>query len=131
MTQTIYELETLVDITDTECSNPKGNTTEYKQHQNLNSLLQMLSMRAQLLSPKVTVKDDSETFGNNKTWTLTFACDISDAWTRGDDPVYFAKQDLNNIPVHVDLTETAVIEPEAFICTGERLNTHIKILQTV
>ena len=60
MQPTEYNVFTLVDITDTNESNPKGGTKTYKQAQNLNSLIQCLSMRSQPLYPKVSVLTDQD-----------------------------------------------------------------------
>ena len=51
---TEHVLYTLVDITDTGVNNPRGSTIEFRQSQNLNSLMQVLSMRTQPLHVTVT-----------------------------------------------------------------------------
>ena len=50
-----YRAYTLVDITDTGNSDPKGNTATFKQAQNLNSLIQTLSLRTQLILSSVSL----------------------------------------------------------------------------
>ncbi|MDA9302707.1 hypothetical protein N8072_00865 [bacterium] len=116
-TQDSYQIITLVDITNTKCTNPKGNSLEYKQQQNLNSFLQTLSMRAQPLNISVTQQNDPHL---GDCWILQFDCDISKAWNSGDNPIHYINSDLHNIPVTLG---------EQCIDTGNNTyNTYVKIV---
>ena len=116
-----YEIHTTVDITNTQDTNPKGNSKSYLQMQNLSSILQVLGMRAQPLYPHV-VKDKSVYFGNHTTWILRFDCDIQGAWQKGENNVYFIEHDLHRIPVYSGLDET--IDSEYLDTQTENKNTH-------
>ena len=127
MTPQRYEIHTVIDITDSQCNDPKGNTKEYLQMQNLNSILQVLSMRAQPLNIHVSKNKTKEYFNNHDSWTLFFDCDINNAWSKDDNLVYFIEQDLNNIPIHAGLEETVTLAQEAFITDGMQVNTYVMI----
>ena len=127
MTPQRYEIHTVIDITDSQHNDPKGQSIEYMQMQNLNSILQVLSLRAQPLNAHVVKNKTKEYFSNQDSWTLFFDCDINNAWSKGDNPVYFIEQDLNNTPVHINLTETANIIDDKFITDGDRKNTYVMI----
>ena len=116
-THDTYQIITLIDITNTKCTNPKGNSLEYKQYQNLSSFIQTLSMRAQPLNISVTKANDPQL---GDCWIMQFDCDISNAWNKHDDPVYFIKNDLHNIPVTLGYENVDTMY--------ETYNTHVKIL---
>lgn len=116
----------LVDITNTEYSNPKGNTLEYQQAQNLNTILQILGMRTQIVLSSVTVLEDqpmsdykfgSEYTDNHTVWILKFASEKTGAWDRGATEMFYAYKDCHLTPIHADLNETAAIE-HTFITTN-------------
>jgi len=108
---------TLVDITDTADSNPKGNTVTFRQAQNLNSLIQALSLRTQLVlsSVNTTIEDVSGySFGTDFTgthtiWLFKFASEAPDTYANGDEHMYFANDDTHGVPIHNQLDETADI----------------------
>ena len=114
---TFYTAVTLVDITDSGNSDPKNNTLPFRQAQNLNTLIQVLSLRTQLVLSSVdtiTADISDYTFGTNYSgehaiWIFKFACETLDVYTKGDDNLYFAKDDVDNVPVHLGLSETANI----------------------
>jgi hypothetical protein len=123
-----YEIHTLVDITNTQDNNPKGNSVSYRQMQNLNTILQVLGIRAQPLHPQVVKNSTTEYFSNQDSWTLSFSCDITDAWSNGDNKTYFIQSDIHNTPVFTDLDETATLLPACFVTTGDNINTYIMFL---
>jgi len=114
---------TLVDITDTGYSNPKGSTKEYRQAQNLNTLIQILSLRTQLVisSVSILIQDLADhQFGTNYTglnniWLLKFASERPDAWAKKTDSLYFANEDCNNVPINANLDETTIIDDAMFL----------------
>lgn len=130
-----YELFTLVDITETKNTNPSGNTKSYKQNQNLRTILQSLSMRAQILIDNVIILEkDSKKLkfgdvytGKLKYWKMTFTCDVIDPWKKDDDLFFFAENDLNNIPVYENLDEE-VYSSGLIITKSNTKNTYIKML---
>lgn len=130
-----YELYTLVDITDTGDTNPTGNTKEYRQNQNLQTLIQSLGMRAQIFVDDVSIKTDKDSklnfgevySGKLKYWRMRFSSDINDPWKKEDDEFFFAMNDLNNTPVYNGLDEK-IYNDGLLISFGELKNTYIKIL---
>jgi hypothetical protein len=135
MTLKNYELYTLVDITDTGDTNPRGNTKEYKQNQNLKTILQSLSMRSQVFVDSVTFHTESnkkldfgDVFkGKLKYWKLNFRSDIEEPWRNGDDIFFYAKSDLNGAPIYDNLDEDIFVGG-MISCHGETKNTYIKNL---
>lgn len=116
----------LVDITNTGNSNPKGQTVEYLQAQNLNTLLQILGMRTQVVISSVTILKDQDLsnykFGNNYSgngtvWMLKFASEKPDVWDRAASEMFYAYKDCHLTPIHVNLNETVVLE-NTFITTN-------------
>jgi hypothetical protein len=99
-----YVLYTLIDITDTGNTNPSGNSISHLQSQNLNSIIQALSMRTQLLDIKVDILVKEATV-----WKLEFSVETVDVWLHGQDPVGLAMQDLNNVPIELGLDESKKI----------------------
>ena len=134
MQPTEYNVFTLVDITDTNESNPKGGTKTYKQAQNLNSLIQCLSMRSQPLYPKVSVLTDQdlndydfgmEFTGTATVWHMRFTCEIENAWQRNDDRVYYAILDVDNVPIYSGLNESINVFEQKLISRGRAKNIYL------
>jgi len=134
MQPTEYNVFTLVDITDTNESNPKGGTKTYKQAQNLNSLIQCLSMRSQPLYPKVSVLTDQdlndydfgmEFTGTATVWHMRFTCEIENAWQRNDDRVYYAILDVDNVPIYSGLNESINVYEQKLITRGRAKNIYL------
>jgi len=108
---------TLVDITDTADSNPKGNTVTYRQAQNLNSLIQALSLRTQLvLSSVSSIVENTSGYafgtdftGTQSIWIFKFASEAPDTYANGDNQMYFASDDTHGVPIHNQLDESATI----------------------
>tara|TARA_B100000965_G_scaffold200677_1_gene167558 strand:+ start:200 stop:664 length:465 start_codon:yes stop_codon:yes gene_type:complete len=115
---TFYTAYSLVDITDTGDSDPKGNTVSFQQAQNLNSLIQALSLRTQLVLSSITSSDvdlsdyefGSLFTGTHKVWVFKFASEAQDVFAKREDKMFFATEDTHGVPIHDSLTETASIE---------------------
>ena len=125
---TEHVLYTLVDITDTGVNNPRGSTIEFRQSQNLNSLMQVLSMRTQPLHVTVTKFENTPMseykFGSKfkdtqSVWKVTFTTDIQDAYKSGSGKYAHLVNDCNNVPVHTDLSETIKLNPSS-LCTQNK-----------
>lgn len=116
---------TLVDITDTGMKDPRGFTKEYKQAQNLYTLVQVLSMRANIYDVHVDRLDNqniddykfgSKHAGKHTIWKISFKSDTPYAWDRSASKMFYAYSDCHLVPVHRGLDET--YEPEdSFITT--------------
>jgi hypothetical protein len=111
---------TLIDITDTGVYDPTAGQT-YEQAQNLNSLLQAISLGSQpTLSSveKLTAADLSDyEFGsdfteNHNIWILRFASERVGTIT-----VSTLVRDIAGLPLYDDLEETAVFDDNVFETT--------------
>jgi hypothetical protein len=108
---------TLIDISDTGVYDPNQGT-EYEQAQNLNSLLQAISLGSQpTLSSveKLTAADlddyefGSDFTGNHNIWILRFASERVGTIT-----VSTLVRDIAGLPLYDDLEETAVFDDNVF-----------------
>lgn len=108
---------TLVDITDSGVYDPAAGTT-YEQAQNLNSLMQAISLGSQpiLASVEKIVAADLEDFefgtdftANQTVWILRFASERVGSIT-----VNTLIRDIDGLPIYVDLDETAVFDSDVF-----------------
>jgi hypothetical protein len=108
---------TLVDITDSGIYDPNQGS-EYEQAQNLNSLLQAISLSSQpVLSSveKLTAADinefdfGSDFTGSHNIWILRFASERIGTIT-----VNNLVRDVDGLPIYEDLDETAVFDTNVF-----------------
>lgn len=111
---------TLIDITDTGVYDPTAGQT-YEQAQNLNALLQAISLGSQpTLSSveKLTAADlvdyefGSDFTGNHNVWILRFASERVGTIT-----VSTLVRDIAGLPLYDDLEETAVFDDNVFETT--------------
>jgi len=118
---------TLVDISDTGIYDPTAGK-DYEQAQNLNALLQAISLGSQpvLASVEKLVAADLEDFvfgdnftGNHNVWILRFASERVGSIT-----VNTLVRDIAGLPVYVDLDETAVFDTDVFE-TGDNSDKNI------
>lgn len=122
----VYELYTLIDITDTGVTDIRNKETkEYNQAQNLNVLLQLIGLRTQPINYKVTeipkrgIKKyelGSEYCGNHRLWKLEFEVDREDVWKKDDDTFYYLKSDCDKVAITTLLDETAKLDNSIFDC---------------
>jgi hypothetical protein len=131
---------TLIDITDSGYSNPKGNSLEYQQAQNLNTIIQILSMRTQLVISGVSILENQDLTkyefgtdysGNHTVWLLKFASEHPSVWAKKDDKLFFARTDCNNAPVHINLNETAATTNMFVTEDSSSLNLYYKINKSI
>lgn len=112
-----FSCYTLVDITDTGVYDPNAGTA-YEQAQNLNALLQAISLGSQPIMSsveKVVAADmadydfGSDFTGNHNMWVLRFASERVGSIT-----VNSLIRDIDGLPVYDDLDETAVFDANVF-----------------
>lgn len=112
-----FSCYTLVDITDTGVYDPNAGN-EYEQAQNLNALLQAISLGSQPIMSsveKITAADlsdyefGSDFTGNHNMWVLRFASERTGAIT-----VESLVRDIDGLPVYDNLDETAVFDSNVF-----------------
>lgn len=122
--QTI-EIKTLIDITNTKVIRPnQGTQQELDQQRNFITLNQCIELRSIIsyeLPPKAESVDiKSLGFGTNykgkhKVWTFKFSPDRDHAYFDGsDNPVGSLVNDLHEVPVIKNLTETVNIDKAIF-----------------
>jgi len=108
---------TLVDITDTGIYNPSAGNA-YEQAQNLNVLLQAISLGSQpilssvekIVAAELADYDFGSDFtGNQNVWILRFASERVGSIT-----VSSLIRDIDGLPVYDDLEETAVFDTNVF-----------------
>jgi hypothetical protein len=111
---------TLVDIMDTGVYDPNAGD-DYEEAQNLNSLLQAISLGSQpiLTSVEKMTAADAEDFefgsdftGAHNIWVLRFASERAGSIT-----VDTLIRDVDGLPAYTDLDETAVFDTNVFETT--------------
>lgn len=112
-----FTVYSLVDITDTGVSDPRIEpNTQYLQAQNLNSIVQLVSLRIQpvLVQVDVYLAEDMADydFGSNFTgeqtiWVLKFATERA-GFTNAE----LLRKDGDGLPIITDLSETATFDTD-------------------
>lgn len=112
-----FSCYTLVDITDTGVYDPNAGTT-YEQAQNLNALLQAISLGSQPIMSsveKITAADiadyefGSDFSSNHNMWVLRFASERVGSIT-----VASLIRDIDGLPIYDNLDETATFDSNVF-----------------
>jgi hypothetical protein len=131
--QTI-EIQTLVDITETNVIRPnQGTPLAHNQQRNFTTLKQCVEIRSNIMfdgSPVVEERDikdmgfGSKYKGKHKVWTFVFSPERSGAYS----DVKVLGNDINQVPVIQKLTETINMDTSIFEITDPvNTNTIIKI----
>jgi hypothetical protein len=135
----VIEITTLIDITNTGVRRiNQGTQQELDQFRNWTTLMQCIGLRAIMSydrDPESKIVDISTLgFGSDfkdkhRVWTFYFRPDRSAAFAAGDDPIALLKQDLDKIPVILNLTETINTVVAVFDSTDKKVaNIVIKAL---
>lgn len=112
-----FSCYTLADITDTGIYDPAAGTF-YEQAQNLNALLQAISLGSQPIMSsveKITAADmadyefGTDFTGNQNMWVLRFASERVGSIT-----VASLERDIDGLPVYDNLDETATFDNNVF-----------------
>lgn len=117
------ELYTLVDITLTGVRHANGNNTKFLQQSNYNTILQTLSLTTNIQPISIAEHYDNINplgFGSkfrnrHKYWYGVFESAYESTVTRD-----ILHQNFNLIPIIINLTETAKIEPSVIEPTDEQ-----------
>ena len=127
-----YHIHTLVDITDSGFTDPRlSESTQYNQAQNLNVILQTISMRAQPMDYSVSrismVNYKSLGFGKAHTgsgsvWHMIFHTDTEMPWLHDGDPVFHLKSELHGMVFVDGLTNTVKFQNNVFSTHGGNCN---------
>ena len=112
----VIEIQTLIDITNTNVRRiNQGTQQELDQFRNWSTLLQCIGLRAIIQynhSPQVdNIKIDGIGFGSaykgtHNVWTFRFSPDSSDAFADKTNPIALLLEDLDMVPMILNLTET-------------------------
>lgn len=135
----IIEIKTLIDVTNTDVRRPsQGSAEQLNQYKNWITLMQAIGLRAIVdydRDPKFEIVDvknlgfGSEFKGQHKVWTFQFRPDRPDAFATDDSTIGLLEQDLNKVPVIVNLTETINIVQPVFELTDKKLaNTVVRAI---
>lgn len=112
----VIEIKTLIDITNTNVRRiNQGTQQQLDQYRNWTTLQQCIGLRAIMSydqNPKVNLIDISNSEfgkkfkGQHHVWTFYFRPDRSDAFADQNNSVSLLIDDLNKIPIILNLTET-------------------------
>lgn len=137
-----YTCVTLVDITKTDAvrhynksmgESEADYNLKRNQHRNYQTMLQILSLRSQpvyLSDPVKFIGRDLTDFGTNFTketvWAFSFGFERPDLFLTNDHPFGSLLEDMHNVPIILNLMETAkILEPKLDLFNPETINTII------
>ena len=135
----VIEIKTLVDITNTDVRRiNQGTQQQLDQFRNWTTLLQCIGLRAIInydRDPKVEEVDikgmgfGSEYKGKHNVWTFQFRPDTEGAFANDASSTGLLKEDLDMIPVILNLTETINTARAVFHTSDVKIaNTVVKAL---
>lgn len=84
-----------------------------RQQTNWETVVQVISLRAQPLNIKTTVTENG--------WLIEFDVEANNVYQKGDDPIGLLKEDFDNVPLLVGLTEHKKADTFEFIVIGENM----------
>jgi hypothetical protein len=126
----VIEIKTLVDITNTNVRRiNQGSQLELDQFRNWTTLLQCIGLRVIINYDKdpqsqlADIKDmgfGNEYEGTHRVWTLQFRPDRPEAFAQNSDQTILLRQDLDKVPVILNLTETINITQAVFDTTDKK-----------
>jgi hypothetical protein len=135
----VIEIKTLIDITNTDVRRiNQGTQQQLDQFRNWTTLLQCIGLRAIISydrDPRSEVVDvtglgfGSEYKGKHQVWTFQFRPDTEGAFATDESSVALLKDDLDMIPVILNLTETINTARAVFHTSDKKIaNTVVKAL---
>ena len=136
----VVEIQTLIDITNTKVVRFKqGSLQEHDQYRNFTTMKQCVELRSIInydTDPQKEVMDvknlgfGTKYKGKHAVWTFRFSPDREGVYLDGFDPVGCLVEDLHEVPVVQNLTETINIHTAIFdLKDPEYKNTVIKALK--
>lgn len=84
-----------------------------RQQTNWETVIQVISLRAQPLNIRTVVTEEG--------WLLEFDVDTVSVYEKGDDPLGLLKEDFNNVPLLVGLTEHNKADSYEFIVIDQNM----------
>jgi hypothetical protein len=134
------EIQTLIDVTSTKINrNTQGNQQQIDQYKNFITLRQCIEIRSIIEyrdPPRVEELDvkklgfGSGFKGKQKVWIFKFQTDRSGVYLdENGDPIGMLLEDIHEVPIIKNLTETINIDKSIFDCKDPiKKNTIIKVL---
>lgn len=128
---------TLVDITKTNEVSGTVNSIERNQQRNWETLVQVLGLRAQLITlttpTKKIVDIAGSTFGSqfagtHAVWSFTFGVEQDAVFASADRAHGTLESDFVNVPIIMGLTETALMQVPTFAVSGPHCNIYFEPL---
>lgn len=125
---------TLVDISNTGDVLPIQSTTR-NQQRNYETLIQVLGLRSQIITMSVPIVRNldvtgslfgSAYSGHHYVWEFSFGVEKDMVYAKDNDPFGSLKDDFTNVPIIVDLFETAIFSMPAFIVNEPDTNIYFK-----
>ena len=135
----VIEIKTLVDITNTNVRRiNQGTQLELDQYRNWTTLQHCIGMRAIIdydRNPQIETVDvkglgfGEEFKGRHQLWTFRFRTDRAEAFASQNNPVALLEEDLDMVPVILNLTETINTQRAVFDTSNEKYrNTLVKAI---
>ncbi len=132
-----YTLYTLVDITNSEITNPRiENKLGYNQQQNLNTILQLIGLRSQPIEYTVSKLEAQDLVnhefgkayhGLHTVWKLDFTSEHTDVYAKDNNKTFFLINDCDGAAFTGKLTETVKFEYNTFETTdADSINLYFK-----
>lgn len=135
----VIELKTLIDITNTDIRrSTQGKEQEHNQYKNWTTLNQCIGIRGIITYDSNPVVEEldiknlnfgKEYKGKHKVWTWRFYPDRPGVFRTDNNELGLLIEDLNQIPIIKNLTETINIDRPVFELTNNFLiNTNLRII---
>jgi hypothetical protein len=114
-----YKIITTIDITRSDAVRNSDDKIALGQQSNFDTLIQTIGLRA-----NVQWKHDPIKIGNR--WLWSFQVEHADVFLLGKNPVGLLEEDLHNVPVVSNLTNSVAVYPPVFQTTNSDPNTWIQ-----
>ena len=116
------QIRTKIDITDSGVRRAdQGTEKEFSQYKNFITFQQVIGMRS------IFTIVNKPTLTKNE-WVFVFDTDQEDVFSKDKDPVGLLKEDLDNIPVILGLSESSNVKQPIIRTLGSNPNTFVSFL---
>ena len=133
----VITIKTLIDVTNTNVRRiNQGSQLELDQNRNWSTMQQCIGLRAIIHYNRASTVEEidikglgfgTEYKGRHRVWTFEFSPDRNDAFASKDDPIALLLEDLDMVPMIINLTETINTKQAVFSLYDEKYtNTVVK-----
>lgn len=136
-----YRVYTLVDVTHTGITrHSTALETQRNQQRNWESVIQILGLRTQLmrinqldlLNTDISQYKFGESYtGTQNIWRIDFDVEYKDVYKIDNNPFKILIDDFNQVPVIINLNETAIFNLPLFYTDGPHRNIYFEILNYI